>query len=854
MLGAQPAFRFGPFRLRPARRALTRAGEVVPLNGRPFDLLVALVERHDRVVSKDELKTLVWPDAAAVEDHTLVVTLSAVRKALSNGGAAGRHIATIANQGYRFLYPVEPDADDALDTGPSPNASPQHHFPVQPDRLVGRQEDIAALLTRLATARVLTLTGTGGIGKTRLATALMAVAAPRYPDGTWFVELAALNDPRLIGETIASMFGLTTQGRRPALDAVTTFLRRKRLLLALDNCEHLIEESARAVDTIVRACPGVTILATSRERLAIAGEVVYPVKPLATPGPGNTPTAADALRFSAVELFVERATMALGEFVLTDEMASAVAEICRRLDGLALAIELAVVRLELLEPAALLAHLDARFQVLAGRGRRAAPRHQKLISTIDWSYDLLATFERTLLRRLAVFSGSFTIASAAAVALGNLPAQVDAIPLMLALVEKSLVLPMAAPIPDPAGGRRFRLLETIRAYGEGKLAADERAESLCRLSEYLIAFYRQGEASWFTMEANACLAIQEPDLDNLRTALDWAFGTAGDAALGVCLVAYTLDLWIELSLIAEWRRWLEIAESRIDATTPSPIVARIRFAVARTGFMGERKYLAAALEAHALFHKSDELLLAAAALSQAGRLLLRPGDYAEADHYVREGLALLRPYGATRFLVGALDNIVALNWFSDDLARARHYLEELHTVALQVGHVRILHSTEIVLAELDFSAGRKEAALSRARHTLAACRSTGDLVGLGCIAQNLAAYLLSIDEAAEGCDVGRESLELALSVGRVQGVIISIQHLALAAALGDDIDLAARLAGYVTRVFEAENWTREPLEQSLWTKLLVCLGRDLSAERLSDRMAEGAVWTDEAAIGAALRA
>ncbi|HEV2634947.1 MAG TPA: AAA family ATPase, partial [Actinocrinis sp.] len=496
-----------------------------------------------------------------------MVTLASVRKALGPELGKARVIGTIPGRGYRFLTPVwtedlvdEPASDDE----PPPETHSPNNLPMPGDRLLGRENDIATLLSRLPEARLVTLWGAGGIGKTRLAIELAREAIEHYPDGIWFLELAPLSDPRFVAEAIGAMFGLAGPGGPPAYGMMTTFLRRKRLLLVLDNCEHLVEEIARLAEAVLTSCPTVTILATSRERLSIAGEHVYRVPPLTTPDSGYPISVDEALRFSAVRLFVERAGAAAGSFVLTAASAPVVAEICRRLDGLALAIELAVVGLELLTPVALLAHLDARFRLLTVGRRTAQPRQQTLRATIDWSYDLLSEPERALLRRLSVFAGSFTIPAAAAVALGEAGAEMEAIHLMLVLVGKSLVVPL----PITAGERRFRLLESTRAYGLEKLAAVEKVECLRGLAGHLIRVYELGDRLWYTTPSEAWSATYEPDVENLRTALAWAFGPEGDAAFGVRLVSLTQTLWAEMQLLAERRRWLELAEARIDETTP----------------------------------------------------------------------------------------------------------------------------------------------------------------------------------------------------------------------------------------------------------------------------------------------
>lgn len=851
MAASEGVLRFGPYRLIPDRRLLTCLDQPVPLSGRPFDLLVALVERRDRIVSKDELKSLVWPHAAVVEDHTLVVTLAAVRKALGSDQGTAKLVGTIPGRGYRFLGQVQAGdlGDERIAPGPSGIRATSSHLPTPPDRLVGREDDIATLLGRLPQTRLITLLGPGGIGKTRLAIGLAEEAVRHYPDGVWFVELAPLRDPRLVVETIGAMFGLANQAGRPACEVMTTFLRRKQLLLVLDNCEHLAEEIARLAEAITTSCPTVTLLVTSRERLSIAGEFTFQVPALATPDSRLPVAVEDAMRFSAVRLFVDRAASVLGSFALTAETAPLVAEICRRLDGLALAIELAVAGLELLKPADLLSHLDARFRLsIGGGGRSAQPRHQTLRATIDWSYDLLSGRERILLRRMSIFAGSFTVASAGAVAMDAAGEPLELIHLMLGLVDKSLVVPL----PDAGGERRFRLLESTRAYGLEKLDADERTRCLECLVDHLIGRYKQGEVLWPTTATDAWREAYEADLENLRAALEWAFATDGDAARGLELVGHTQELWFETQLVSEQRRWLEIAEMKVDETTPPAILARLRLAAGRSAHMGGRQHLESSLQALDLFRQTDEPLYTAIALSQVGKMLLRPGDVAEAEPYLREGVARLRAVGPTKFLVLALGIMVGMYWFANDIDGARAHLEEAHDLALGFGDARQLEFAAAVLAELDFAAGRREEAIARARAVQAACRMRGSTVSLATVSSNLAGYLVAIGDAAGGREVAGEALRLALALGANAWVMNCFQHLALAAAIDREPVRAARLAGYSDAYFRAEHRTRQPNERSLWLDLSARLEQALSPAELARLLAEGAAWSEEDAVAVAL--
>jgi hypothetical protein len=303
---------------------------------------------------------------------------------------------------------------------PSPESTPAHpnNLPQLTNALIGRGRDVAEIEVLLSQHRLVTLVGSGGVGKTSLSLQVGADLMARFPDGAWFVELASLDRAELVSETVAAVFGLPVHGARPAADAIATFLRSRCALIILDNCEHVIAAAARLADTLLKTCPNVSLLASSREALSVSGEHAYPVRLLDVPPPSTGLTAAQAVQHSAVHLFVERAASALGRFSLTDETAPIVAEICRRLDGIPLAIELAAPRLKVLRPKELLTRLDDRLRLLTAGSRTAVPRQQTLRAATQWSYGLLSEAEQAMLRRLGIFAGSFTLDAVAAVATG----------------------------------------------------------------------------------------------------------------------------------------------------------------------------------------------------------------------------------------------------------------------------------------------------------------------------------------------------------------------------------------------------------------------------------------------------
>jgi predicted ATPase/DNA-binding winged helix-turn-helix (wHTH) protein len=466
---AQTAISFGPFSLLPTRRLLLEAGRPVHLGSRALEILVALVERRGELVGKAELIARVWPDTV-VEEGNLKVQVAALRRALGDGRGGNRYLVTIPGRGYRFVAPVT-----LTEAAPLPARTKRgHNLPVRVTSLVDRVDVIAHVVAQLPRQRFLTVVGPGGIGKTAIALATAERLVGSYEHGVWFVDLAPVVDPRLVPSAAAAALGLEICSENP-LAGLIVALRHKRLLLVLDNCEHVIDAAAAFAAEVFKDLPGAHILATSREPLRVDGERVHRVSPLEGPPESAALGAAAALGFPAIQLFVERAAASVAAFELSDADAPIVAEICRRLDGLPLAIELAAARVDALGVRGIAARLGDCMRLLTGGKRTAPPRQQTMSATLDWSYGLLTEAGRTVLRRLAIFSGSFTLGAAAAVAADARHSEDEIVEQVSELTATSLL------VADPGGVEpRFRLLETTRAYALEKLAASGERESLAR--------------------------------------------------------------------------------------------------------------------------------------------------------------------------------------------------------------------------------------------------------------------------------------------------------------------------------------------------------------------------------------
>ena len=408
------AISFGPFRLLAEQRLLLDGDKPVRLGSRAFDILAALVERGGQVVGKAELIGRAWPQTF-VEEANLKIQVSALRRALGDGQGGHRYIVTVPGRGYNFVAPLSAKEPPQVPLRPTLAPAGVHNLPIAVTRMIGRDEAVAALVSRLSRQRLVTIVGPGGIGKTTVALAVAERMIASYEHGVWLIDLAPLGDPGLVPSAVATVLGREIRTDDP-LPGLVGCLRDQRMLLLLDNCEHVIDAVAKMAAAILSGAPGVNILATSREPLAVAGESGYRLEPLSSPPQSSQPTAAEAAASPAVQLFVERVAAIVEDFALTDANAPLVVEICRRLDGLPLAIEFAAARVEVLGVEGLAARLDDSLLVGAGR-RTAMPRHRTLRAVVDWSFGLLSEDEQLFFRALGIFTGGFTVEAASAVAI-----------------------------------------------------------------------------------------------------------------------------------------------------------------------------------------------------------------------------------------------------------------------------------------------------------------------------------------------------------------------------------------------------------------------------------------------------
>jgi predicted ATPase/DNA-binding winged helix-turn-helix (wHTH) protein len=553
---------FGPFRLLPEERLLETADGHVQLGSRALEILIALVERAGEVVSKQELISRAWPNVT-VDEAGLRVHVSALRKALGDGRGGVKYITNVVGRGYSFVAPVarsnapgtaEPERVSALRR---PN-----NLPPSITRVVGRDDVARSITSRLTAQRLVSIVGPGGIGKTTVALLVVHALLSEFNGAVLFIDMSSLSDPAQVPSTVASTLGLSTQANNP-LGSLIAFLHDQHCLLVLDSCEHLIDEVAALVEQVFTKAPRVHILVTSREALRVVGEHVHRLLPLGSPPDDESLTAAEILAFPAAQLFVESAAATGTSMEPDDVEARIIGDICRKLDGVALAIELVASRTEAYGLNGIVSLLDSRFRLLLEGRRTAVQRHQTLTALLDWSYNLLTGHEQLIVRRLSIFVGTFTLDAAQAVTMDSETDGTSFIAALGSLIAKSLVASVTT-----AGLPRFRLLDTTRAYAYAKLGDSGEMPGIARrhANYFQTALQQWHPAAESTVDFDGLANIPSL-LGNVRAALEWSFSGQDDTPLRVNLCAAAAPLFLDLSLLSECYQWCERAIALLDETT-----------------------------------------------------------------------------------------------------------------------------------------------------------------------------------------------------------------------------------------------------------------------------------------------
>jgi len=727
----------------------------------------------------------------------------------------------------------------SLDTVPN-------NLPIQPTSFRGREHDLEEVKSLLAQDKLLTLFGAGGVGKTRLALQAGADVLEHYPDGVWLADFAPITDPELVSSVIAKALGLTQVEGRRVDESIPQWLKRKRLLLILDNCEHVLEVVASIADAIIRSCLGVRMLATSRQALDIAGEGVYRLPSLAIPENSAGLRSAEALGYGAIVLFVDRAKAADNRFALTDDTAPVVADICRRLDGIPLAIELAAARVKVLSLPHLAQRLNDRFKLLTGGSRSAVPRQKTLSALIDWSYDLLTSQEQILFNCLGIFAGGFSLDAATAVCAGEGIDEINILDLLSSLTNKSLV------VADTGGEKeRYRLLESTRAYALEKLATTGELARLARChGEHFCGDAQAADLRYRMGSTAAWLASRELELDNYRATLEWALTDRHDVALGGTVAGALEQLWYQGGLTVEGRYWIGQAQAALDESAQPRVAARLWRALALLSF-GRRKHDCA--ERALLLHQSvGEVHGAALALLDLGIALFQLGRLEEAGQAFARALLVLRECEDKQAVAACLNRQASIHRYRGDIDGAR----ELHAQALEAfkalgdeaGTALVLGH----LGELEFADGQVEQALRLVAQALEIDARGKNATRLATDQNNTAAYCLALRDTAGAREAAREGLRWSRQVQFAQGIAIALQHFAELGALLGQVHSAA-LTGYVDAQYKELGLERELTEKWGYEKLMAALRAYLSEAEIEKLAADGAGWSEDQAVEEALK-
>ena len=721
-----------------------------------------------------------------------------------------------------------------------PRGAPAAKLPPHLTSYIGRSDEEDEVEARLSRSRLVTLVGAGGCGKTRLALNVARGFSEQNAEPVWLVELAALAEPQLVGEILCQSIGLPVSGSGAAVDQASAYLKSRKALIVLDNCEHLIDTVASVATAVLGSCREVLILATSREMLNVPGESVYHVPGLGLPTAIAPLTLDLARRHDAIRLFEDRARAVAQDFALSDDNVNAVGDICRQLDGLPLGIELVVPQLRMMQPQGLAARLHDRVLLNVKGERGVQPRHRTLEAMFDWSYNLLSAAERELFRRLAVFNDGWSLPAAMAVAGETMP-DGDLSEVLGRLVVKSLVV---RTLHDPAP--RYSYLQTTRHYALARLTESDRSALRKRLTLYMIELFEQADAAWATTPTELWLRGVEPDIDNLRACLDWAFSPEGDKDLGVRLCAFSRRIWDELALLSERERWFALAFARHDQSMPPSVAARLRLGRLSNSGHGDHSNFELARQAADLFRTAGDDQGVGEALAKAGAALERPDSTADALPYLEEALRVLTPAGLTKLLAGCLRSLAIAHYFDRDFETARSLLGQSETTAKAVGDLRGVATVQIAAAELAFAAGSTEEAIAGINAMLAGDHYTRRQMVLGLT--NLAAYLLASDRLAEAGLAARQALVDARALDWRAAIVRVVEHIGLIAALDDDAETAARMLGHTAAFYAAGTVSREHTEIATFERLSIHLTRNLRPDHLAHLMREGAQWPpDEAA-------
>ena len=830
----QAPYTFGRFAFDPASLALFDEGNPVPLGTIELKILNVLLERPGVLVSKPELMSRVWGHSV-VGDNALHVHIASLRRTLGDHA-----ISTKRGAGYRFAEPLSREHKTSV----------IGNLPILAGRgaglppLIGRDDALQQVVELLRTARLVSLTGPGGVGKTSLGLQAVRQCADNFREGAWLVELSALHDPKIAASQIAATLGLGLGKTHNPLQTLARLIRDKDILLLLDNCEHLVAACGEICETLLSAAPRLKILVTTRQALSCAGEMIFVVPPLAVPGETST-TAANVRKSAAFELFLERARGAASGFAINDDEVGIAARICRRVDGLPLAIEMVASWAAMFGLQALDERLDGSIASWP-RARNTAPaRHSTLTATLEWSHALLSAEEQIVLRRLSVFSGTFTMQAAEAV-VSDEPIRTESLfDHVGALIRKSMVTVVAGTRPP-----MFRLLETTRALMAEKLAATPEAKSISRRhATYVLIAVRRAIDELQTVPESIWLKCYASVLPDMREALDWA--SKEDPQLAITLAGDGWQIWREMSLHAEGRQRLDTITRLVDAQTPPVLKLGVQRAFAELCVNSESERFAyqSLREVVSLIRELKLGPEYASAYFELGYMACVLGHTEEARSYVVEAIDLLQQSGRTRDLGRAYAALSAIQ------VAAGHYADAKETGARAVRLCEIVGADRgwfIVsanLLEAAVLAGNLAEAIADGNEIAARVRSRPYTEILGYVLGLVSCALLFQRKPDDALPLLREGATILREAGLLFWLY---DKFALRLALNGRQSDAAVVAGFAFAFLEKSGRSGEPLALQVREKLYSELRCAMPDDVIKQLVESGKHLTEERALALAL--
>jgi len=756
---------FGRFELRAANRQLLLDGQPVVLGARAFDVLLALVERRHRLVTKEELLDVAWP-GLVVEENNLSVQISSLRKILGLEA-----IATLPGRGYQFAL----DLTHVVAERSAPAKAANHNLPERVTSFIGRETELAKVDELLSDNRLVTLVGPGGIGKTRLSLEIGANAIDDYADGVWLVELAPLSDPRLVPQELARILGVREEPGSDVLSTLVKTLKGKELLLLLDNCEHLVDAAARLCDALIAGCANVRILATSREALRVPGERAFRVPLLAVPNPGAS-VFESLTQYAAVRLFIDRAVAAQSTFGVDNRNAPAVASICYHLDGIPLAIELAAARVRSMSVHDIHDRLDQRFRLLAEGARTVQPRQRTLRAAIDWSHDLLSADERALLRRLAVFAGGWTLGAVDQLFASDQAETAAAVDLLTSLVDKSLIVFDEVAL-------RYRFLETVHEYARERLV--ESREETQRRNRHLAHFLALAEEARPHLQGKdqkAWLDRLESEHDNLRAALTHASSPGADRVSGLRLAVAISWFWSVRGYFSEGRSWL----TAIVAAVPDGVADGIRaralhgaylLAFAQSDYVTARALTERSL---AISRSLEDRGGIARSLGALGLIAIHQNQHELARTFQEESLSIHRELGSREGAAANLANLANISYLAGlsgdvgQISLARAQLTESLDIYRELGDQEKVATQLHNLGNLAHELGDYATAQAHYEQSLSSRRELGDRWGEASTLGQLGRLVAEQGDRVRARLLLEESLEINRTLGHKRGIALSL--------------------------------------------------------------------------------